>query len=82
MIGLTFALADALDNHLGWRHQLHKIATARAVPRPGLQYFLIDFDGCAMRLAQRTSCRSQEGTFDVICSPRPFLSQAPAGAAP
>jgi SAM-dependent methyltransferase/pimeloyl-ACP methyl ester carboxylesterase len=60
-------LADALGNHLGWRQKLHKIAKARAVPPPGLQYFLVDFD----RLEEKSSVTErlpfQEGTFDVIC---------------
>jgi SAM-dependent methyltransferase len=60
-------LADALDNHLGWRHQLHKIATARAVPRPGLQYFLIDFDRLRNEAGATNQLPFQEGTFDVIC---------------
>jgi SAM-dependent methyltransferase/pimeloyl-ACP methyl ester carboxylesterase len=60
-------LADALDNHLGWRHKLHKIARTRAVHRPGLQYFLIDFDRLSNEPGATNQLPFQEGTFDVIC---------------
>ncbi len=60
-------LADALGNHLGWRQKLHKIARARAVPPPGLQYFLIDFDQLEDKPRLAARLPFQEGTFDVIC---------------
>jgi SAM-dependent methyltransferase len=60
-------LTDALGNHLGWRQKLHKIARARAVPPPGLQYFLIDFDRLEEKQHEGEHLPFQEGTFDVIC---------------
>ena len=44
-----------------------KIARARAVPPPGLQYFLIDFDQLEEKPRQAARLPFQEGTFDVIC---------------
>jgi SAM-dependent methyltransferase len=60
-------LADALGNHLGWRQRLHQIAKARAVPPPGLQYFLMDFDRLRETPNAAAQLPFQEGTFDVIC---------------
>jgi SAM-dependent methyltransferase len=60
-------LADALGNHLGWRRKLYQIAKARAVPPPGLQYFLMDFDRLDERTPVAEQLPFQEGTFDVIC---------------
>jgi SAM-dependent methyltransferase len=60
-------LADALGNHLGWRQKLQEIARARAVPPPGLQYFLIDFDQLEEKPRLAARLPFQEGTFDVIC---------------
>jgi len=60
-------LADALDNHLGWRQKLHRSATARGVSPPGLQYFLIDFDRLRDEPGAASQLPFQEGTFDVIC---------------
>ncbi|HUJ43817.1 MAG TPA: methyltransferase domain-containing protein [Opitutaceae bacterium] len=61
------ALADALGNHLGWRQRLHQIAKARAVPPPGLQYFLLDFDQLHEAASAEARLPFQEATFDVIC---------------
>lgn len=61
------ALADALGNHLGWRQRLHQIAKARAVPPPGLQYFLMDFDQMHEASGAEACLPFQEATFHVIC---------------
>ena len=60
-------LADALGNHLGWRQKLQQPAKARAVPSPGLQYFLVDFDRLHDEPRATRRLPFQEGTFDVIC---------------
>jgi SAM-dependent methyltransferase len=60
-------LADALGNHLGWRQKLRSTGHARAVPPPGLQYFLIDFDRLEEKPRVADRLPFQEGMFDVIC---------------
>ncbi len=60
-------LADALDNHLGWRQGLHGTAKTRAIAPPGLQYFLQDFDELDESGAAAKRLPFRDGTFDVIC---------------
>jgi len=77
-------LADALDNHLGWRQRMHPVAKSRAGPPPGLQYFLVDFDQLADKAGVMERLPFQDATFDVICcslvlsylkNPRGLLSE-------
>lgn len=60
-------LADALYNHSAWRQRLHRIAKARSVPPPGLQYFLQDFEQTDGTAAGGARLPFRDDTFDVIC---------------